>query len=204
MRRVLLIAIAGSLVVALIPAAASAAEPYDWTNQVDHEYDAGWIIGPCGGEAPVACAFRQGAWKGVIGHGALPVSNLPSGLDGDLAILKYIARDIIKSFEKDRAIGCPDYRFVADPVRPLQVAYGDGLSVGFSLERDGRTTELNTWRLVVEDGYVHWITVGAANKHQLCVGDPDAPIMSLTDWRTFEAAFDEMAANSLLGPPLGF
>lgn len=196
-----LVFVSVALMLAALTPAASATEPYDWANQTDHEYSSGWVIGPCGGEAPVACVFREGAWQGVIGHGWLPVSSLPSRLVGDQAILKYIARDIVKTFEKDRAMGCPDYTFVAHPARPAEVAFADGLSIGFSLQKDGRTSELNTWRLVVEDGYVHWITVGAANKNSVCVGDPDAPIVSLTEWRTFESAFDTMAATSVFEPP---
>lgn len=202
MRRIVSLVVVVLLTVSAAPVA-SATDPYDWANQTDHEYANGWVVGPCGGEAPVACIFRNGRWLGVINHGAMPVSDLPDGVEGDQAVLDYVARDILRSFRKDRAIGCPGYEFQASPPASAEVAFSDGRAVGFSLTKDGATTELNTWRLAVEDGFVHWITVGAASP-RACLGHPDAPVLSLRAWRTFEDAFDTLASTSLLGPPPGY
>ncbi len=201
MRRLLVI-VGVVAALAATSVAATANQPYDWGNQQDHSFNNGWVVGPCGGEAPVACVFRRGVWRSVVHHGALPLSSLPGNMS-DAEALEYVANDILKSFEEDRAIGCPDYQFVSHGIRPRVVGFGDGLGVGFSLRRDGRVTETHTWRLGVQDGYVHWITVEAMNRRS-CIGpDPDAPSLTLNEWPTFEKAFDRLAAISIFDIPLG-
>lgn len=178
-------------------AAVGAADPYDWANQTEQEFSNGWVVGPCGGDAPVACVFRDGEWRGTIYHGAMSVSELPVGED---EALEWVAADILEVFREDRAIGCPDYEYLPHMLRARKVAFDQGASVGFSLRKDGRTTDVNPWRLVVQDGYVHFLTI-VAGSDEVCVPELEGPTMTIAEWSTFSKAFDELGAVSILNVP---
>ncbi len=192
-RTVLLLAACAALV--SLPLAATAAEAYDWSDPHPHRYRAGWTIGPCVGSdiAPLACVSRRGSQRGVIEATAIPLSVLPPGTDAE--VLDFLAGEILAA-AADFGAGCEGWEFVAHPVRTRVVGFAEGRAVEFSLRSDGRFAQMQSYRLGIQGDHLHFTSIDVASD-LACNVDPDFGALTPTEWRTFERAYDRLAATSI-------
>lgn len=127
-------------------AAADAVVDWDDPSRVA-EFEGGWAVRACEGDAPLLCVDKDGAPVGVVEAAAFPVASFPDlePAGDDDANLRALAAGFQEALRTDRAAGCgADYRF--EPIEPEPFEFGgaDGLAYGFSGTRaDGKASELN-------------------------------------------------------------
>lgn len=172
----------------------------DWGAVVEVTLDNGWVIGGCGGDAPMRCVRDGGQTIGVI-----ELLDFPADPD----LLEAIERDEVQVwldariegnhalFAEDRAMGCgADYEYRAMETRHLEIAGSPAAAYGFSGLQGGREIERHRDYMIVHEGSL-WIVKTSASDPDGCLA---SELLEFTPARLaeFEAYLERLARGSVL------
>lgn len=174
----------------------------DWVDPTARiEFDVGWAIHACEGDAPLLCVERRGRHVGVVEAAGYAVDGF-DGLDPATAPeenLAAFAGGFFESLVADRTAGC-GAEYVFDPIGPTPFPIGGrpGISFGFTgTMPDGTPSELNLQYAVIVDGRI--ITISAiAYDAGGCPGRDDLSGFRSADLSDFRAYLEEVLRQSPL------
>lgn len=143
--------------------------PVDWDDPEPTTLAGGWSLGPCEGDAPLVCFFRDGTPLGTAEISSFPADTIPAVsavLDEGRSLAEALlahAREHLASMRDDRLRGCgAGYAFTADEPVPLTAGGQPAIKTAFS---GGATPETPTERVVrwvgLRDGRLVMVVVHA-------------------------------------------
>lgn len=173
---------------------------FDWGDISDHSYR-GFDVGPCGGEAPLACVSRSGVLLGTVEHWSAPTSDFDflDGVEDPMQAIRLVADDFLRSTAESRPDECPGFGFIETRPRRTVVAGDPGFRWGFALTKDGKVVERTVTYAVVQDDVIHLLTANAAEADSCFVVEGG---FTVKDLGRFRRAFRSLAQNSLFPDPL--
>lgn len=140
------------------PASPADDEPVvaSWTDDVTVTLG-DWTVGRCDeGDAPLLCVRDGDQILGDLALHSFPMEPALEWVSLERAAQEQ-AETFVESFTSDRAEGCGDFTFTADPVRPTVVGGHPGSTTGFTLtDDDGRVVERVLVSITAYDGH-YWL-----------------------------------------------
>lgn len=168
-----------------------------WTDEFTVGPGGGWTLGACEGDAPDICVFRDGELVGNLELAEYPIDE-PSG--APLEIAEGRAESFLEFFADDRAKGCADFEFVADPIEEVAVGGVPGVKTGFRLvAQDGTVVERVINHFVVHDGVLFLVNTDAYVTDGGCLDPSETALEFEPDvLAEFEEHVDRIIADTLL------
>lgn len=186
------------------PAPPSPDEPVlltgSWTEAFTLPLADGFILRDCEGERPDICVYAGERLLGDVELlPAYPLDDRQSTLEPG-ALLHEWATNFLAHFAQDRAQGCPEFSFSADPVAESSVAGLPAVRTGFTLhDRDGRPVErvVNYFTLVASE--VALVNVDAYAAEGGCLPPSDTDLsFEPEELASFERYLDALVGGTPL------
>ncbi len=123
-------------------------EAIDWNDPGRVvNFDGGWSVGACEGDAPLLCVERNGEFVGLVEAMSYRIDSfddLDPAADPDVNLAAF-AGGFFEALETDRRDGCgADYGFRPFEPEAFQLGTASGISYGFAgTMADGSPSELN-------------------------------------------------------------
>ncbi len=172
----------------------------DWTAVTELTLENGWLVGGCGGDAPLRCVYDGAAAIGVVELIDFPAeADLLAALEQGEVEAWFEARIAGNHvlFESDRQESCgADYDYQPAPTEHLTIDGSPAATYGFSGFQDGREVERSRSYLVAHEGSL-WIIISAASDPEGCMA---SELIEFTPAQLaeFEPYFDRLARGSIL------
>lgn len=174
----------------------------EWTDRFSLTLVDGWSLSECPGDAADICVRRDGE---IVGNLELAEYPLEDASADPLDVVQRHAEDFLRFFADDRARGCADFEFVADPVAEATVGGASGVKTGFRLVAgDGRVVERVITHYVVHDGALFLVNTDAYAVEGGCLDQSEVDLEFEPEvLADFEAHVDAIVAATPLPDAAG-
>lgn len=173
-----------------------------WTADFSLELDDTWSLRECEGDAPDICVERDGEIVGNLELSEYPLDEAEKE-QAPADVARTRAQGFLDFFSGDRAEGCPDFQFVADPVDLTMVGGQPGARTGFRLlDATGRTVERVTTHYAVHDGALFLVNTDAYALDGGCLDQSEVDLQFTPDvLQGFEPYVDRLVSATTLPAP---